>query len=131
MRLWLVLLIAGLALAQPTPIPPTRQPEEPRGAGIAIEIQVQVQNKPAEGLIATLGRRSSEGRPIATNVRPTMRVSDARGVVLWSGLPDGHWIVSLRDPQTGFAISLPVKPEYLNTPILVGPYTIQLFLAIP
>ncbi|MCX7783178.1 MAG: hypothetical protein N2318_05980 [Meiothermus sp.] len=129
---WLLAwLIAGLALAQPAPIPPPRQPEEPRGAGITIEIQVQIQNKPAEGLILTLGRRSLEGRPIAANVRPAMQVSDARGVVLWSGLPDGIWVVNLRDPKTGFALSLPVQPEFLNQTIRVGPYSIQLFMAMP
>lgn len=131
MHLLLVLLIAGLALAQPAPIPPPRQPEEPKGAGITIEVQVQLQNKPAEGLIATLGRRSPEGRPIATNVRPAMRMSDTRGVVLWSGLPEGIWVVNLRDPKTGFALSLPVRPEFLNQTIRVGPYSIQLFLAMP
>ncbi|WP_299430462.1 hypothetical protein [uncultured Meiothermus sp.] len=127
----LVLLIAGLALAQPAPIPPPRPPEEPPGAGMTIEIQVQLWNKPAEGLILTLGRRSAEGRPIANNIRPAMRVSNARGVVLWSGLPDGVWIVNLRDPRTGFALSLPVQSEFLNQPIQIGPYTVQLFMALP
>ncbi|MBO1436516.1 hypothetical protein [Meiothermus sp. CFH 77666] len=131
MRRLLVLLVAGLALAQPAPIPPPRQPEEPKGAGITIEIQVQIQNKPAEGLIATLGRRGPEGRPIATNVRPALQVTDARGVVLWSGLPDGIWVVNLRDPRSGFAISLPVQLEFLNQTIRVGPYTVQLFMAMP
>ncbi len=131
MQLLLVLLISGLALAQPAPIPPPRQPEEPKGAGVTIEIQVQIQNKPAEGLISTLGRRSSDGRPMPTSIRPAMRVSDARGVVLWTGLPEGMWIVHLRDPRTGFALSLPVGREYLNQPIQIGPYTIQLFMALP
>ncbi len=131
MRLLLVFLIAGLALAQPAPIPPPRQAEGSSSTGITIEVHVQLQNKPAEGLILTLGRRSPEGRPVAANIRSAMRVSDARGVVLWSGLPEGIWVVNLRDPKTGFALSLPVQPEFLNQTIRVGPYAIQLFLAMP
>jgi hypothetical protein len=131
MRGLLVLLLTGMVLAQPAPVPPPRQPEEPRKAGITIEVQIQLQNQPAEGLILSLGRRSPEGRPMLTNIRPILRVSDVRGVVLWSDIPDGNWIVSLRDPKTGFALSLPVQPEYLNQPIKIGPYTIQLFMALP
>ncbi len=126
-----MVFLTGWALAQPAPVPPPRQPEEPRGAGITIEIQVQLYNQPAEGLIVNLGRRSPEGRLMPTNIRPSLRVSDARGVVLWSDIPDGIWIVNLRDPKTGFALSLPVQREYLNQPIQIGPYTIQLFMALP
>lgn len=98
---------------------------------MTIEVQVQIHNKPAEGLILSLGRRSPEGRQLPANIRPILRVSDARGVVLWSDIPDGIWIVNLRDPKTGFALSLPVQHEYLNQPIQIGPYTLQLFIALP
>ncbi len=126
----MVLLLTSMALAQPAPVPPPRQPEEPRGAGMTIEVQVQIHNKPAEGLILSLGRRSP-GRQLPAYIRPIRRVSDARGVVLWSDVPNGYWIVNLRDPKTGFALSLPVQREYLNQPIQIGPYTLQLFIALP
>lgn len=57
-----------------------------------------------------------------------MRISGADGWMSWEGLAGTRLMLQLRDPGSGFSLSLPLEPEFTAQPLNIGPFSIRLKL---
>ena len=99
--------------------------------GRGLEVQVWFEGQAVPGIRVSLWQLDSTGRLQPTKLKPSSVFTDAKGVAGWSsGLGDGVWVVRLQS-QDGFALSLPTTPEFLGTPLQIGPYQVKVQLFAP
>lgn len=125
-----LVLLLGLALAQQA-VPPPKQPQDP-AALYRLEVVVLRGDKPVAGITGYLGRFAAGGRFLQpANMRslgPVSRISSAEGRMSWDELSPQGLVLQLRDPSSGFALTIPLEEDFISAPLQVGSYRIQLKL---
>ena len=120
-----MLVLCSLAFAQQAPVPPPEPPGEP-ATTYRLEVQVLRGGQPVQGVSALLYKLGPGGRPLPINIRPAVRVSGPDGRLSWAELSGRGLMLQLRDPRTGFSLTVPLLAEYMAPASNVGPYQIRL-----